>query len=98
MDVIIAIGIGVGLLLFTTYYLEKHVPKDQIFWFFASSGIVLSILSIYTVFNKSPGYDYFLTFTVMSILIAVLYYEDGKKDNVITREVQIEKKTKEKDK
>lgn len=79
MDVRLALGIGVGLLLFTTYYLEKQVPKEQIFWGYAGLGVVMGLASVYTVAKRIPSYDYFITFAVLFILLAILYFEDEAK-------------------
>lgn len=79
MDVRLALAIGVGLLLFTTYYLERQLPREKIFWGFAWAGVALGVLSVYTVAKRIPSYDYFIIFAVIAVLIAILYYEEPEK-------------------
>lgn len=77
MDLRLALAIGVGLLLFTTYYLEKRFSREQIFWGFAGAGVALGALSVYTVAKRIQAYDYFITLAVIAVLIAILYYESS---------------------
>lgn len=76
MDVKVALALGVGLLLFTTYYLEKRVPREKIFWGFAAAGVALGIASVYAVAKKLPSYGDLITLAVIAVLIAILYFED----------------------
>lgn len=78
MEVRLALGAGIVILLFTMYYLEKQMEREQIFWLFAGLGIILGIISVYTVAKDMPTYDYYLTFSVLFVLIAILYYETEK--------------------
>lgn len=82
MDVKIALALGVGLLLFTTYYLEKQVPREKIFWGFAGAGVALGVFSVYAVAKRLPSYDNYITLAVISILIAILYFEDEHEEGV----------------
>jgi len=93
LEVKLALAIGVGLLLFTAYYLEKQVPREQIFWGYAGLGVAAGIASVYTVAKRIPSYDYFITFAVLFILIAILYFEDGE-----AAEAELKKKPKTKKK
>lgn len=88
MDIKLALGIGVGLLLFTTYYLEKQVSREQIFWGFAGAGVAFGLLSVYTVAKRIPSYDYFITFAVLFILIAILYFEEEAPQESESEEVE----------
>jgi len=78
LDIRIALALGVGLLLLTTYYLEKQFPREKIFWGYAGAGVVLGLLSVYAVAKRLPSYDYFITLAVIAILIAILYFEEEK--------------------
>lgn len=80
MDVRIVLAVGVGLLLFTTYYLEKQVPREKIFWGFAGAGVALGVTSVYAVAKRLPNFDYIITFAVIAILIAILYFEEEKEE------------------
>lgn len=76
MDVKVALALGVGLLLFTTYYLEKKVPREKIFWGYAGVGVALGLASVYAVAKRLPSYADFITLAVIAILIAILYFEE----------------------
>ncbi len=78
MEVKLALGAGIVILLFTMYYLEKQMEREQIFWLFAGLGVIFGIISVYTVAKDMPTYDYYLTFSVLFVLIAILYYETEK--------------------
>jgi hypothetical protein len=41
MDIRITIIISIAVLLFTMYYLEKELNKEQIFWGYAILGLFL---------------------------------------------------------
>lgn len=71
--------IGIAILLFTMYYLEREMEKKQIFWLYAGLGVVLGIISVRAVAQRSHNFDLYLTFTVLSILIAILYFDEGAK-------------------
>lgn len=74
MEVKLAIGAGILIILFTMYYLEKKMEREQIFWLFAGLGVVFGLVSVYTVARNLPTYDYYITFSVLFVLIAILYY------------------------
>lgn len=74
MDIRILFIVSVAILLFTLYYLEQTFERDQIFWLYASLGLVFAIISVFTVARDHPTYEYFLGFTTLFILIAILYY------------------------
>ncbi|MBI5254087.1 MAG: hypothetical protein HY930_06830 [Euryarchaeota archaeon] len=74
MEVKLALGAGIVIILFTMYYLEKQMEREQIFWLFAGLGVVFGLVSVYTVAKNLPTYDYYITFSVLFVLIAILYY------------------------
>jgi 4-amino-4-deoxy-L-arabinose transferase-like glycosyltransferase len=80
LDVRLALALGVGLLLFTTYYLEKKVSKEKIFWGFSGAGVFFGVLSVYAVASRQPNYDYLITLAVIAVLIAILYLEEEVKE------------------
>ncbi|MDI6654606.1 MAG: hypothetical protein QME59_01810 [Candidatus Hydrothermarchaeota archaeon] len=77
MEVKLALGAGIVVILFTMYYLEKQMEREQIFWLFAGLGIVFGIVSVYTVAKDILTYDYYITFSVLFVLIAILYYPEA---------------------
>ena len=80
MEMRTAFIIGIAAVLFTLYYLEKEMEKRQIFWLYAGLGVALGITSVYMVAKQSPNFDYYLTFAVLSVLIAILYYDEPEED------------------
>ena len=76
MEMRTAFIIGVAVLLFTMYYLEREMEKRQIFWLYAGTGVILGVISVRAVAQSSPSFDVYLTFTVLSVLIAILYFDD----------------------
>jgi hypothetical protein len=76
MEMRTAFIIGVAVLLFTMYYLEREMEKRQIFWLYAGTGVALGIISVRAVAQHAPNFDVYLTFTVLSVLIAILYFDD----------------------
>ncbi len=67
--------VGIAVVLFTMYYLEKKMEKRQIFWLYAIIGIALGAASIRTVVKGQNNLEYYLTFAVLAILIAILYHD-----------------------
>jgi len=80
MEMRTAFIIGIAAVLFTLYYLEKEMEKRQIFWLYAGLGVALGITSVYMVTKQSPNFDYYLTFAVLSVLIAILYYDEPEEE------------------
>ncbi|MEE9564369.1 MAG: hypothetical protein V3V63_01530 [Candidatus Hydrothermarchaeaceae archaeon] len=80
MDVRTTFIIGIAALLFTMYYLEKEMEKRQIFWLYAGIGIAMGIISVRTVVKDLPNFDYYITFAVLSILIAILYHDEPEEE------------------
>ncbi len=76
MEMRTAFVIGIAILLFTMYYLEREMEKEQIFWLYAGLGLVLGIISVRAVAQRSHNFDTYLTFAVLSILIAILYFDE----------------------
>ncbi len=72
--------IGIVVLLFTLYYLEKVMQKRQIFWLYAGIGVALGFVSVYAVAKQQPNFDLYITFTVLSVLIAILYYDEEEEE------------------
>ncbi len=80
MDVRTTFIIGIAALLFTMYYLEKEMEKRQIFWLYAGIGIAMGIISVRAVVKDLPNFDYYITFAVLSILIAILYHDEPEEE------------------
>jgi predicted tellurium resistance membrane protein TerC len=97
MDMRTAFVIGIAVLLFTMYYLEREMEKKQIFWLYAGLGVALGIISVRTVATNGQNFDFYLTFTVLSILIAILYFDEGE-EAVPPKKEKEEKKKKKKPK
>lgn len=66
---------GIALVLFTMYYLEKEMEKRQIFWLYAIAGVALGAASLRIVVKGGNNLEYYITFAVLSILIAILYHD-----------------------
>ena len=98
MDMRTAFIIGIAILLFTMYYLEREMERKQIFWLYAGLGVVLGIISVRTVATSGQNFDFYLTFTVLSILIAILYFDEGEEEAVPPKKETEEKKKKKKSK
>jgi peptidoglycan/LPS O-acetylase OafA/YrhL len=77
MDVRLTFLIALGIIIVTFYYLEKEMGKEQIFWLYAVLGVLFGIASVYTVAKNMQSYDYYITFTVLFVFVAILYYEHG---------------------
>ncbi len=80
MEMRTAFIIGIAVLLFTLYYLERVMEKRQIFWLYASIGIALGIISVYTVAKQQQNFDYYITFAALSVLLAILYYDEPEEE------------------
>ncbi len=98
MEMQTAFIIGIAVLLFTMYYLEREMEKKQIFWLYAGLGVALGIISVRAVAQRSPNFDFYLTFTVLSVLIAILYFDEGDEEARPPAEGKKEKKKKPKKK
>jgi Ca2+/Na+ antiporter len=75
MDVRTTFLIGIAIIIVTMYYLEKEMEKEQIFWLYSGLGVLFGIASLYTVIKEIPSYDYYITFAVLFIVVAILYYD-----------------------
>ncbi len=69
-------GVGVALIVFAMYYLEKELKREEIFWLFSGLGVLFGIISVYTVANNRPNFEYYIAMAVLFVLIAVLYFEE----------------------
>ncbi len=76
MDVRTTFIIALGIVLFTMYYLEKEMERDQIYWLFAGLSVATGIATAYFVAKRSQFYEFSMILTVVFILIAILYLED----------------------
>lgn len=77
MDIRWVFFLSVAVVLFTFYYLEREMEREQIFWMYAVLGLIFGLTSVYTVAKNISSYDYFLVFTAIFLLISILYYEEG---------------------
>ena len=75
--------IGVAAILATRYYLEKEYDKETIFWMYSILTLVLGLFSAYTVITDHSARAMYIPLTVISTVIAIIYYEsdDGKNEN-----------------
>jgi predicted tellurium resistance membrane protein TerC len=81
MEMRIAFIIGIAVLLFTMYYLENEMEKKQIFWLFAGLAVVLGIISVGAVAQQAHNFDNtYLILTVLSVLIAILYFDEPEEE------------------
>jgi hypothetical protein len=78
MDARVVFGVGVALIIFTMYFLEKEMKRAEIFWLFSGLGVLFGIISVYTVVKDKPNFEYYIAMAVLFVLIAVLYFEDEK--------------------
>ncbi len=69
--------IGVGIYLFTHYYLEKQYEGKEIYWLYSLTALVLALLSAYTVITDHTSRQYYIPLTALSITMAILYYPSG---------------------
>ncbi|MFQ5800768.1 MAG: hypothetical protein ACE5HH_03490 [Candidatus Hydrothermarchaeales archaeon] len=66
--------VGIGALLFTLYYLEKHYEKEEIFWMYSLLSVVFGILAAYTVIIDHPSRIYYIPLVSIFIVMSILYY------------------------
>ncbi len=72
--------LGIAMLVFVMYYLEKQLAREQIFWIFSGAGVLFGLVSAYTVAKNLGMYDYYLTLAVLFVLIAVFYHDSGEEE------------------
>lgn len=77
MDIKLMTLIGVALVIIASNYLEKEMERWQIFWIFAVLGLILGIASAYTVAKDLPSRVYYMTFSVLFILMSILYSDES---------------------
>jgi uncharacterized membrane protein YfhO len=97
MDVRQTFIIGVAVVLFTVFYLEKELTREQIYWLFSGLGVLLGIAAVYISYTKLPVTDgaeyaaelkkfqYYITFAVVSVLMAIFYYP-GREEGLLASE------------
>ena len=76
--------IGVSVYLFTRYYLEKEYGSEEIYWIYSLLSAVLGLMAAITVINASPSKAYFIPFTALSIVMAVLYHGDDSREKAVS--------------
>jgi uncharacterized membrane protein len=74
IDVRTVFIIGVFVYLFTRYYIEKEYGGEEIFWLYSVLSAVLGLMAALTVINAHPSKAYFIPFTSIAIVMAILYY------------------------
>jgi len=94
MDVRTSFIIAMGILLFTMYYLEKEMERDQIYLLFAGLSAITGAGTAYMVHKRSDFYEFSMILTVTFVLIAILYHEDEEPE--IKEQVKKKKPGKEK--
>lgn len=85
--------LGIALLVFVIYYLEKQLTREQIFLIFSGAGAIFGLVSAYAVAKNLEMYDYYLTLAVLFVLIAIFYHDSGEEK---TEEEKPRKKAKKK--
>ncbi|RMF90198.1 MAG: hypothetical protein D6733_04450 [Methanobacteriota archaeon] len=76
--------IGVLLFLFTAYYLEKQYEKGEIFWIYSLLSALFGVFSAYTVVAEHPSKQYFIPLTVVTVVMAILYYQADEPEGAAT--------------
>lgn len=74
--------IGIAVLLFSKYYLEKQYSEAEIYWIYAILSLILGLMSAFTVITDHPSRGNFIPLTALSITLAIIYYHDEDKVNV----------------
>jgi|GEM_PF-1357270 SNF family Na+-dependent transporter len=95
MDVKTTFIIAMAIVIVTMYYLEREMKKEQIFWLYSGLGVLFGLASVYTVAKDIPSYDYYITFAVLFILIAIIYF-DQEESAVESKEKPVKKAQKKK--
>jgi uncharacterized membrane protein HdeD (DUF308 family) len=75
LDVRYVFALGVIAFAITRFYLEKHYETREIFWMYSALSTVLGLLAAYTVAADHPSRIYYIPLTVVSIVLAILYYQ-----------------------
>jgi hypothetical protein len=75
LDVRYVFSLGVIAFAITRFYLEKHYENSEIFWTYAVLSTALGLLAAYTVAIDHASRIYYIPLTVVSIVLAILYYQ-----------------------
>jgi len=87
--------LGVLLLLFSVFYLERELTREHVFWLFAGLGVLLGLAAVYSSYTKLPYLDgagyraelerfqMYVTFAVLTILMAIFYYPGGEEEPAV---------------
>lgn len=97
MEPLYAFLFGLGILLFTVFFLEKQMARDKIFWLFSGLSVLFGLLSVVAVIRAMDKFDYYITFTVLFVLVAIFYVEDEESEGpepVIEKAAPVGKKRK----
>ena len=74
MDVQQTFIAGTLIVLFTVLYLEKEITRDQIFWLYSGLAVMAGAITVNAVVKDLPNFDYYITFAVLFVLMAALYF------------------------
>lgn len=77
MEPWVVFGVGIGVIIFTLYFLEKEIGKMEIFWLYTGLAIFLGLVSVYTVASDKSSYEYYITMAVIFVLMAMFYFDEG---------------------
>jgi len=72
----VVFGLGVALVIFAMYYLERELKRDEVFWVFSGLGVLFGIISVYMVAGNRPNFEYFIAMAVLFVLVAMLYFNE----------------------
>ncbi|MFQ5815798.1 MAG: hypothetical protein ACE5G7_04800 [Candidatus Hydrothermarchaeaceae archaeon] len=93
MDIRTTFVIAMGILLFTMYYLEKEMDRDQIYSLFAVLSAVMGLGTVYLVAKRSQFYEFFIILTVLFVVISILYHEGEEAEHkVVTRKKKMDRR------
>ncbi len=76
MDFRTSIIIAIGIFLFASYYLEKEMGREKVFWLFSGLSVLTGAASAYAVAKRHPYFDALITLTVIFIFMAIIYFEE----------------------
>jgi hypothetical protein len=74
LDVRQVFVVGIIALLITRFYLEKQFKRIEIFWIYTFVSLILGISAAITVISNSSAKQYFIPFTAISVVLAIIYH------------------------
>jgi len=77
MDTRFVFGVGLAVVIFTLYYLEKELSKREIFWLYSGLSVLLGAVSTFYVAYDKANYEYYIAMAVIFVLMAMFYFDEG---------------------